>query len=137
MTQKAVLIKLTGTVLGDEYKTVKPLYRDEIQFYKDCWRQLKNAKHWSIEQNGSKWKPALITVEVDELADYEAIKKLVINQHSTVQEKTGKTQQQWADQYGISRSRVGQLYQKWGTLSDELLQNRNKDRTRRKAKVSQ
>ena len=119
MTQKSVIITLTGTTLGDDYQTLKPLYRDEIQFFKDCWRQLKDSKHWSIEHHAN-----LISIRVDQLADYEAIKNLSRKECGTVQVATGKTQQQWADQYGISRSRVHQLYRKWGTLSDELFQNR-------------
>lgn len=45
--------------------------------------------------------------------------------HAAVRKSTGRTLQQWADQYGISRERVRQLYKKWGTLTDDLIKNRS------------
>lgn len=43
---------------------------------------------------------------------------------SKFEKLTGKTLQQWADEYNVSRERIRQLYKKWGTLNDALLSGR-------------
>ena len=49
--------------------------------------------------------------------------------HASVRKSTGRTLQQWADQYGISREYARQLHKKWGTLTDDLFKNRSTSRS--------
>jgi hypothetical protein len=73
--------------------------------------------------------------------DYESlptvVKKLIVNKapnfrrkksypgkHCVTREQTGKSLQEWGDEYGISRERVRQLRNKWGTITDELMSER-------------
>jgi len=48
---------------------------------------------------------------------------------ATIKKSTGRTLQQWGDQYGLSRERVRQLHKKWGTLTDDLFKNRATSRS--------
>ena len=49
-------------------------------------------------------------------------------QKNDIKKHTGKTLQQWGNEYGVSRERVRQLYNRWGTINDDLMMNRNVDR---------
>jgi len=41
-------------------------------------------------------------------------------------QKTGKSLGEWGDKYNLSRERVRQLLNKWGTITDELMLSRNR-----------
>tara|TARA_R100000734_G_C3306903_1_gene97405 strand:+ start:71 stop:712 length:642 start_codon:yes stop_codon:yes gene_type:complete len=42
----------------------------------------------------------------------------------SIKRSTGRSLQQWADQYGLTREGVRRLHKKWGTLTDDLMKNR-------------
>ena len=44
---------------------------------------------------------------------------------NNIKKATGKSLQQWGDEYGVTRERVRQLYNRWGTINDELMMSRN------------
>lgn len=44
---------------------------------------------------------------------------------NNIKKATGKTLQQWGDEYGVTKERVRQLYNRWGTINDELMKSRN------------